>query len=144
MKSWKLTILKNNWIFGKKVVWGTEFTAKRIFIKLNWVLWHKKLLICRPQNIYFVTFLWLVFFCNNMFSIIIVSRVTAESSIEKIWNSTFLISTILLTKVIMLGKLFQRCTHLLYCSIVSIFHIKINEIFWSQETFMWIIKMIKM
>ena len=51
-------------------------------------------------------------------------------------------------KVIMQGKLFQRCTHLLYCSVLSldgnvntrrmsqpdmgtIFHKKINEIFWS-------------
>ena len=48
------------------------------------------------------------------------------------------------SKVIMLGKLFKRCTHLLYCSVLSlvgnvtqdgchdiesIFHIKINEIF---------------
>ena len=54
-----------------------------------------------------------------------------------------------LIKAIMQGKLFQRCTHLLYCSVLSlggnvntrrmlqpdmgsIFHIKkINEIFWS-------------
>ena len=53
-----------------------------------------------------------------------------------------------LLKVIMQGKLFQRCTHLLYCNVLSlggnvntrrmlmpdmgsIFHIKINEIFCS-------------
>ena len=53
-----------------------------------------------------------------------------------------------LTKVIMQGKVFQRCMHLLYCSALSvggnvntrrmpkpdmgfIFHIKIIEIFWS-------------
>ena len=66
-------------------------------------------------------------------------------------------------KVIMQGKLFQRCTHLLYCSVLSlggnvntrrmlkpdmgmgsIFHIKnTNEIFWSYETILWIIKIIK-
>ena len=58
-------------------------------------------------------------------------------------------------------KLFQKCTQLLYCSVLSlggnvntrrmsepdmgsIFHIKkINEIFWSYETIMWIIKVIK-
>ena len=51
-------------------------------------------------------------------------------------------------KVIMQGKLFQKCTHLLYRSVLSlgghvntrrmskpdmgsIFHIKINEIFWT-------------
>ena len=57
----------------------------------------------------------------------------------------------------MQGKLFQWCTHLLYCSVLSlcgnlntrrmsqpdmgsIFHIKkIIEIFWSKETTMWII-----
>ena len=57
-------------------------------------------------------------------------------------------------KDVMQGKLFQKCTHLLYCSVLSldgnvntrrmskpdmgsIFHIKkINEIFWSLETIM--------
>ena len=60
-------------------------------------------------------------------------------------------------KVIMQGKLFQRCADLLYCSILSlggkantrwmskpdmgsIFHIKINKIFCSKETILWIIK----
>ena len=60
----------------------------------------------------------------------------------------------------MQGKLFQRCTHLLYCSVLSlggnvntrrmskpdlgsILHIKNNEIFRSKETIMWIIKIIK-
>ena len=60
-------------------------------------------------------------------------------------------------KITMQGKLFQRFTHLLYWSVLSmggnvntrrisqpgmgsIFHIKINEIFWSKETIMWIIK----
>ena len=62
------------------------------------------------------------------------------------------------SKVLMQGKLFQRCTHLLYCSVLSlgcnlntrrmpdmgsIFHIKINQIFWSQETIMIMIKIIK-
>ena len=64
------------------------------------------------------------------------------------------------TKDVMQGKLFH-CTHLLYCSVlslggnvntrrmlqpdmVSIFHIKkINEIFCSLESVMWIIKIIK-
>ena len=65
------------------------------------------------------------------------------------------------TKVIMQGKLFQRCTHLLYCSVLSlggnvhtrrmsqpdkgsIFNTKKNnEIFWSKETITLIIKIIK-
>ena len=60
----------------------------------------------------------------------------------------------------MQGKLFQRCTHFLYCSVLSlggkvnirrmsqpdkesIFTKKIYEIFWSKETFMWIFEIIK-
>ena len=63
-------------------------------------------------------------------------------------------------KVIMQGKLFQRCTHVLYCSVLSlggkvntrrmsqpdmesIFTKIIYEIFWSLETIMWIFKIIK-
>ena len=59
-------------------------------------------------------------------------------------------------KVITQGKLFLRCTHLLYCSAPSLggnvdtawhgihlSHTKINEIFWSEETIMWIIKIFK-
>ena len=61
-------------------------------------------------------------------------------------------------RVIIQGKLFQKCTHLLYCSALflcgnvntrrmsqsdmgSIFYIKkINDIFWPKETIMWINK----
>ena len=65
-----------------------------------------------------------------------------------------------IAKVLMQGKLFQRCTHLLYCSILSlggnvstrrmsqpdmgfIFHIKIQWNILVIETIMWIIKIIK-
>ena len=44
--------------------------------------------------------------------------------------------SIYLSKVVMKGKFFQKCTHLLYIK-------KINEIFWSLETIVWIIKIIK-
>ncbi len=63
-------------------------------------------------------------------------------------------------KDLMQGKLFQRCTHFLYCSALSlggkvntrwmsqpdmesIFTKIIYEIFWLQETIMWIFKIIK-
>ena len=58
-------------------------------------------------------------------------------------------------KVLMQGKLFQRCTHFLYCSVLSlggkvntgslesIFTKIIHEIFWSLETIMWIFKIFK-
>jgi len=63
-------------------------------------------------------------------------------------NLLYNILLLLFTKDVMQGKLFQKCTHLLYCSVLSlggnvntrrmskldmesIFHIKrINEIFW--------------
>ena len=65
-----------------------------------------------------------------------------------------------IAKVLMQGKLFQRCTHLLYCSVLSlggnvstrrmshpdmgfIFHIKIQWNILVIETIMWIIKIIK-
>ena len=49
----------------------------------------------------------------------------------------------------MQGNIFQRCTHLLHCSVLSLggnvawhgihlSHKKINEIFWSKEIIMWI------
>ena len=57
------------------------------------------------------------------------------------------------TKLLLQGKLFQRCTHFLYCSVLSlggkvnirripqpdmrsIYTKIINEIFWSSETIM--------
>ena len=63
-------------------------------------------------------------------------------------------------KVLKQGKLFQRFTHFLYCSelslgrkvntrrmtqpdMESIFTKKIYEIFWSKETVMWIFEIIK-
>ena len=62
-------------------------------------------------------------------------------------------------KVIIQGKLFQRCTHLLYTAEYCLwckhkadvctawhdpsFTLKIYEIFWSLETIMWIIKFFK-
>ena len=63
-------------------------------------------------------------------------------------------------KVLIQGKFFQRCTHILYCSVLSlggkvntrrmskpdmesIFTKIIYEIFWSKETIMWIFKFIK-
>ena len=63
-------------------------------------------------------------------------------------------------KVLMQGKLFQRCTHSFDCNELSLggkvhkktdfeawygihFHKNIYEIFWSKETIIWIFKIIK-
>ena len=75
----------------------------------------------------------------------------------KITLTLLLISKVHSIKDVMQGKLFQKCTHLLYCSVLSlgaivntrrvsqpdmesIFTKIIFEIFWSKKTIMWIIK----
>ena len=80
------------------VVWGRELngiiSAVHFFLELSLILRDN---IFREQ---------IIFAIANYFTDI-------QDLVQNSWR-------IILTKVIMQGKLFQRCTHLLYCSVLSL------------------------
>ena len=73
---------------------------------------------CRINNPKFspVITAWNIYFWKNLFVVFILYIIIATASWKIVYRS-MQYTEIVGPKVIMQGKLFQRCTHLLYCSV---------------------------